>query len=244
VTLLVDALKLAFAAVADPDRAKGQRAYMKSEMPYHGIATPQMRAICRQIFKDYPLDSADAWEATVLELWRGAEHREERYAAIELLGYKPYRPFFTPERIHTLEELIASGAWWDYVDTIAINLVGHLLALHPEPIKPILQEWSIGEDIWLRRTAILSQLKFKDRTDAALLFEFIEPSIEDKEFFLRKAIGWALREYSKTEPDTVIEFIARNRGRLSRLSRREGLKVLRKQGVVSADDSRFQETSD
>lgn len=241
---LVQSLRRAFAAAADPERARAQQAYMKSAMAYHGIPTPDMRAICRQVFRDHPLDDAATWRDTVLELWRKARYREERYAALELLGFKAYRGYLTPAMVDTLEEFIITGAWWDYVDGIAANLVGRLLAAYPDQITPVLRRWSTSEDLWLRRSAILAQLK--GPTDPGLLFELIEPSLDDgqsrsrlpKEFFLRKAIGWALREYSKTNPDDVTGFVAANRERLSGLSKREGLRVLVEQGVIDPDAAR------
>jgi len=236
---LIGSLETAFAAAADPLRAAKQQAYMKSAMPYYGIIAPEIRKLCRAAFKDHPLDAASAWEATALELWRNAAHREDRYAALELIGFKPYRRYFTPSLVTTLEELIVSGPWWDYVDPIAINYVGHLLAHHGEQITPVLRTWSTHGDIWLRRSAILAQLKFKDRTDFTLLLELIEPSVEAREFFLRKAIGWALREYSKSNAEPVIDYVAANQDRLSGLTRREALRILIKQGALAADDPRF-----
>ena len=236
---LIEAIAREFEAAGDPDRAAGQQAYMKSELPYFGITTPQMRQICRDCFNAHPLDNADAWEGTILGLWREAGHREQRYAAIELLGFKPYRQYLTPDLVPTLKELIVSGAWWDYVDGIAVNRIGQLFADHPDIMRPILEDWSTGDDMWLRRTAILAQLKFKEATDTRLLFAFIEPSIGSREFFLRKAIGWALREYSKTDSETVIDYISSNKDRLSGLSKREGLKILMKKGLVSRTDDVF-----
>lgn len=244
---LIRTLKRSFAAAGDPKRAQAQQAYMKSAMPYYGIATAEMRAICRQAFRAHPLYGAESWRATVLALWRNARYREERYAALELLGDKAYRAYLTPAMIGTLEELIVSGAWWDHVDGIAANFLGTLLKDHPDEVAPVLRRWSTGDDLWLRRSAILAQLKLKDRTDPALLFELMEPSLSGgqhpsqlaREFFLRKAIGWALREYSKTDPAAVIEFVAENRDRLSGLSKREGLRVLVKQGLINAADARL-----
>ena len=236
---LIEALTNAFSMVADRERAIQQQAYMKSAMPYYGIAAPVLRNISRELFKGHPIDQAAVWEATILDLWRNARFREERYGAIELLSFKPYRQYFSPELMPLLEEFIVSGAWWDYVDNIAINMVGPLLRGFPRQLAPLLRDWSVDDDIWRRRTAILAQLKFKGDTDTDLLFAFIEPSISEKEFFLRKAIGWALREYSKTDPSTVIDYIDANSSRLSGLTKREGLKILIKQGVLKKDDVRF-----
>ena len=219
-------------AVADPTKAPQQQAYMKSEMPYLGVIAPTQRKVARVIFKAHPLPDSARWRDAVLDIWRKARYREERYCAMELAGYKPYRQWLTPQAMPMLEELIVTGAWWDYVDAIAINLVGPILADHPDELTQLLTRWATDDDLWRRRTAILAQLKFKARTDEALLFRAIESSMDAKAFFLRKAIGWALREYSKTHPDVVIAYVHEHRQRLSPLSKREGLKVLLKQGRV------------
>ena len=209
---------------ADPAKASQQRAYMKSEMPYYGVTVPHCRKIAKSVFKANPLPDADAWEASILGLWRKAKYREERYAAIELLLYKPYLKWIAPDRIALIEELVVTGAWWDYVDGIASYAMGNMLADHPKPTKPLLRAWAKDKDIWKRRTAILAQLGFKQATDEKLLFDVIAPSIGEPEFFLRKGIGWALREYSKTAPDAVIRYVEAHADSLSGLSKREALK--------------------
>jgi len=229
---LIRDLTAALEAVADPGRAPQQQAYMKSEMPYLGVAAPDLHRACRETFKKHVISDADVWQATAGQLWRKARFREYRYAAVELLGYRRYRPFYDPDLMDLLEEFIVTGAWWDHVDAIAINLVGALLAQHPRVLKPRLARWSKDQDIWRRRTSIIAQLKFKSATDTKLLIACIEPSVEESEFFLRKAIGWALREYSKTDPQLVIDYVTDNAHRLSGLSKREGLKVLLKQGLI------------
>lgn len=236
---LIDTLRTAFRAAADPERAAGQQAYMKSAMPYYGIRTPDLRRLCRGAFRRHPLETRAAWLATLEALWWRAEYREERYAALELLGDRRYRPHFDAALIETLAALISSGAWWDYVDQIAVNYVGALLKAHPLPIRPRLEAWSRADDIWLRRAAILAQLKFKTDTDWPLQQALMAPSLASREFFLRKGVGWALREYSKTAPERVIAYVREQAGVLSGLSKREGLKVLLKQGAVSRDDPVF-----
>ena len=131
-----------------------------------------------------------------------------------------------------IEEMIVTGAWWDHVDALAGNHMGLMLANDPDTIRPVLWEWATddmdrGGAMWRRRTAIICQLKFKDSTDLDLLFHAIEASIDSSEFFLRKAIGWALREYAKTDPDEVLAFVERHEEQLSGLSKREALKHLR-----------------
>ena len=210
------------------------QAYMKSEMPYLGVQTPALRALCRAVFAAHPLDNRDRWLDTVLALWRRAEYREERYAAITLAGHRAYRDFQTLEALPTYEEMVVDGAWWDYVDAIATRLAGGLLSRHPREMKRRMRGWARGADIWKRRTAILSQLSFKDATDVDLLHACIAPSIEHREFFLRKAIGWALREYAKTDPDGVAAYVRANARRMSALSKREALRNLVKAGRIDA----------
>ena len=213
----------ALAEAADPARAPQQQAYMKSAMPYFGVGVPHCRRIARAAFRAHPLPDAGAWEAAVLELWRKAARREERYAAVELLVYPRYAKWLEPARLPTVEEMVVTGAWWDYVDAIAGRGVGTMLAAHPGPVKAVLRAWAIDDNIWKRRTAILAQLKSKCETDTTLLADAIRPSIGESEFFLRKGIGWALREYSKTDPAWVLAFVKAH-PELSDLSRREALK--------------------
>ena len=213
--------------VADPERAPQQQAYMKSDLPFFGVLVPQCRRIAGSVFRKHVLPDAEAWEESILCLWREAAHREERYAAISLLHFKLYAPWLEPARIPLVEELVETGAWWDYVDAIASRAVGTMLATHPRSLRPLLRIWASDDNVWKRRTAILSQLRAKQATDTSLLADTILPSVGNSEFFLRKGIGWALREYSKTNPDWVIEFVDRN-PELSELSRREALKVLRR----------------
>lgn len=237
---LIGDLKMAFNEASDPARATGQQAYMKSMMPYYGIVMPELRRLCRSAFRARPLASNQEWRATAESLWRRAEFREERYAALELVGFRPYRQFFEPRLLELLDEFIITGAWWDYVDQIAASFVGALLAEHPQAIRPRLQAWSVDEDIWRRRSAIICQIKFKEQTDWPLLQSFILPSMAEKEFFLRKGIGWSLRAYSRTDPQAVLGFVREHRQTLSGLSKREGLKLLLKADEVTRDDVAFQ----
>lgn len=216
-------------AGGDPDRAEGQQRYMKSEIPFHGVRVPEVRRLTRAVIKDHPLPDARTWEDTVLCIWRSATHREQRYGAIELAYAPRYRQWLHPDRLGMVEEMIVTGAWWDYVDQLASKHMGHMLSAYPDRVRTILLSWAEDSDFWKRRTAILAQLRFKGDTDARLLFSVIEPSIDEKEFFLRKAIGWALREYSKTDPEAVSGYVASNRHRLSPLSKREALKVISRQ---------------
>lgn len=197
---------------------------MKSAMPYLGVQTPMLRKTIGPLYRSHPLETFPEWHATVLEFWRAARYREERYAAIELAGFPRYRPFRTLDAVPMYEEMIVSGAWWDYVDAIATRQLGEILRHYAAPMAALLRTWAVSENIWKRRSAILAQLGFKRETDLDLLFDCIRPSLGSPEFFLRKGIGWALRQYAKTDPDSVIRYVGKHDSRLSALSKREALR--------------------
>lgn len=219
-------VRIEFRKLADPKRAPQMQAYMKSAMPYLGIPTPLMRRTCKVLFRESIFESSAEWQALVLDLWRGACHREERYAAIELTGVRQARDFQTPDAIALYEEMIVTGAWWDFVDTLASNRIGPILRDFPRPMKKLMREWSTCDDMWKRRTSILCQLGAKQATDLKLLYDCIEPSIHKREFFLRKAIGWALRQYAWTDAEEVRRYVKERSDDLSPLSKREALKNL------------------
>jgi 3-methyladenine DNA glycosylase AlkD len=223
---LVQAARKALRDVADPAKAPIMQAYMKSAIPYLGIQATPLRKVAKAVFSAHKIESFPEWRDTVLELWRGARYREERYIAIELAGRSTYRKFRTMDALPIYEEMITTGAWWDYVDSIASHRLGELLRLHPAKMGRVLRKWAKSDDMWKRRSAILAQLGFKADTDLALLYDCIRPSIREKEFFLRKAIGWALRQFAKTDPKEVSRYVAEHEAQLSPLSRREALKNL------------------
>ena len=231
---LADALRAAFTARADPVRASGQQRYMKSAMPYHGLTMPEVRRVVRTTVAAHPLPDRASWLATVGMIWDDATHREQRYAAIGVLRHRCYRAWRTPDDalLALLRHLVTTGAWWDLVDELS-HVAGELLASDPETMTPVLRGWSREPDLWLRRIAIISQLGAKRSTDVALLTYAIEGSIDDPDFFARKAIGWALREYSKTDETWVRDYVATNANRLSPLSQREALKWLERHARLS-----------
>jgi 3-methyladenine DNA glycosylase AlkD len=224
---LLAVLRRELAAAGTPERAAGARAYMKSAMPFHGVDTETLRAICKAAFAAYPVSGAATWRRDVLAIWRGAKFREERYAAIGLTGDRRARAFQTMASLPMYEEMIVTGAWWDYVDTLASKRLGEILRNEPAPMRKAMRAWSRGEDMWKRRSAILCQISFKKDTDLDFLFACIEPSLDSKEFFLRKAIGWALRSYAWTDEKPIVRYVESNRSRLSGLSVREALKNVR-----------------
>lgn len=221
--------------LADPERAVQQQAYMKSTMPYAGVGAPELRKLCRDAFKAQPPPDAEAWHEAVADLWRTAEVREMRHAAIELLNVPRFKKaWLAPDAVPLIREMVETGAWWDYVDTLASNVMGDLLRRFPEQITPLLYAWAEDEHLWVRRTAILAQLKFHEATDEALLVHAIEGSLHDSDFFARKAIGWALRQHSRTNPKMVIDYVNEHRDVLSPLSKREAFKLLLKDGTVDS----------
>lgn len=222
--MLLDRVRTALADAADASRAPAMQRYMKSAMPFHGVPMPSVRKVCRMLFADVPLASSAQWQVQVLALWRGAGFREERYAALQLAGHPRAERFQTLSAMQVYEEIIVSGAWWDYVDEVAAHRVGPILQREPARMRRKMLAWSRSADLWKRRTAILCQLGFKRKTDPDLLYACIEPSMGSPEFFLQKAIGWALRQYARTDPVEVRRYVRTNADRLSALSRREALK--------------------
>jgi 3-methyladenine DNA glycosylase AlkD len=221
---LVAAVRERLALAGDPSKAPAMAAYMKSAMPFRGVNAPAQRVIFRELFAAHPLATFEAWRAAVLTLWRGAAFREERYAAVELTGYRAYRAHQTLEALPMYEEMIVTGAWWDVVDAIAAHRIGPLLAKYPREMTRTLRAYSVDRDLWKRRTAIIAQIARKKDTDLALLFACIEPNLDDRDFFIRKAIGWALRSYAWVDEKPIVAWVAEHEARLSGLSKREALK--------------------
>ena len=234
---LIAALRAAFAAHADAAQAAPMQAYMKSALPFYGVAAPLRRRLTADAVKAHPSQDTAALVRTMRALWRGARFREERYAAVELPRLGRVHPkLVNLELLPLVQEMITTGAWWDLVDDISGNVLARLLERHPAEVKPLLRRWAKGDDLWLRRAAMLVHRSIDAETfDAALLYETILPSIGDgkfaSEFFIRKGIGWALRERSYAAPDEVRAFCREYAAQLSPLTRREGLKVIDKRSA-------------
>ena len=197
---------------------------MKSAMPFYGVPAPTQKRLWREVFAAYPLKTSAQWQRVVLDLWRRASFREERYAAVGLASDRRYLSYRTPAVIPMLEEMIVTGAWWDYVDALAGHPLGDVLVSDPPRVSRVMRRWAKDADMWKRRSAILCQLRRKGETDLELLYDCIEPNLADRAFFIRKAIGWALRQYAWTDPREVKRFVKANRRRLSPLSVREATK--------------------
>ena len=227
----VGAVRAGLAEVGDPERAAQQRAYMKSDLPYVGLGSPELERLLRPLLAEHRFVDRGSWEAAVLELWEDATHREEWYAAIALLRHRAYREWLDPDLLPLLEELVRTGAWWDVVDEIAGHLVGRVLLDHRDVVTPVMDVWAVDPDsLWVRRTAMLSQLRHREDTDVDLLARVLVANLDDtahgKDFFIRRALGWALRQHARTDPEWVLTFVGTHADRLSGLSRREALKHL------------------
>jgi 3-methyladenine DNA glycosylase AlkD len=218
--VVIDVIREGLATLADPAKAPAMQAYMKSSMPFYGVQKPVRAKLATSVFAEHPLDGFDAWERTIQTLWRGATFREERYMALALLQDRRYAAYRTMEALPLYEELIVTGAWWDYVDEVSCGPLGELL---PEA-APALRAWSIDAVMWKRRASIIAQVRRKRETDFALLTDCIEPNRADSEFFIRKAIGWGLRAFAWVDPEAVVVYCDTHE--LSPLSRREALKNL------------------
>jgi len=230
---LIEAVRAGLAAAADPAKAAPMQAYMKSVMPFYGVPSPEQARVYRAVWAAHPLPDFEAWRDTLRVLWREATHREERYAALDLAGRRAYASYVGLPALPLLEEFVVTGAWWDLVDETAM-LVGEVLRREPEAMTREMRAWTRDSDRWKRRVSIICQLRFKADTDLDLLYECIEANVDDRDFFIRKAIGWALRQYAWTDPAEVTRYVRAHAGRLSPLSKREALKNVLKSGAITA----------
>jgi 3-methyladenine DNA glycosylase AlkD len=211
----------ALTAAADPSKREGMQAYMKTDMPFHGVQKPARTEILRDMVRRFPPSDREEYEELVLGLW-DLPHREEKYLALGVARH--FEEFVTPAALAVYRRLIVEGAWWDLVDEVATHLICDLVVGYPDEVWPTVDTWIQDDDMWLRRTAIICQVGAKENTDAARLFRFCEARAFETEFFIRKAIGWALRQHARVDPDAVARFVIENRAQLSGLSYREATK--------------------
>lgn len=197
--------------------------YMRNQFPYLGIKTPARKKLLKDFFQASTILQKPLQHEFVLALWE-KEEREYQYAALFYL--EKIKKKLEISSIELLETLVTTKSWWDTVDTIAPKLVGHIAIRNPEVITSKMDHWAISNNIWLRRSALLFQLKYKEQTNEELLLQYIKQNAAEQEFFIRKAIGWALREYSKTNPQYVKKIM--ETVPLSSLSIREGSKYIKK----------------
>ncbi|HYD61424.1 MAG TPA: DNA alkylation repair protein [Noviherbaspirillum sp.] len=209
---------------ADPAKATQMATYMKTDMPFYGVQRPDREPMLRAMHAHFVPHSFTEYESGIASLWQ-LPHREEKYAAIEFA--MRHRRHITPEALPLYERLVREGAWWDLVDPVAASLVGRLLLQHRDRVDTVMDAWIEDDDMWGRRAALLAHLKHKGQTDERRLFAQCLSLAGEKEFFIRKAIGWVLREYAKTAPEAVDAFLRAHSSVLSPLSVREASKHLR-----------------
>lgn len=219
---LINELEQAYLLNADEFHAKRKTAYMRNLFPFFGLLTPLRKNLQKPLFKTYPIRDERQLKVIVNHLWE-KDQREFQYAALDLAT--SFRKLASPHTLELYESMIRKKSWWDSVDDIAANLVGSLISNHPQLIE-VMDRWIQDENLWIRRTALIFQLKWKKQTDARRLFSYCSQLMHERDFFIRKAIGWALRQYSKTDPVAVKKFIQNNQLKLSPLSIKEGSKYV------------------
>ncbi len=206
---------------ANSEKAAWSKAYMLNQFSFFGLQAPERRALCREHYREHPITVLSELEQIVRASFEMPE-REYQYFGVELFSF--HRKLWNPSSIALLEHCLVTKSWWDSVDHIAIEWLGPYFTLFPEKIKPVTGKWNRSANIWLQRSSIMFQKAYKKNTDTALLAAYILRCRDSKEFFIRKAIGWALREYAKTDPAWVQAFVKKHA--LSPLSAREALKGL------------------
>ena len=215
-------LRKLFENEKNEEQAVAMARYMKNQFPFYGIKTPERRKCMSTFFRETGILALPLSHEFCLKLWDMPE-REWQNAALDYLAN--YIGKLEVKDLPLLKTLITTKSWWDTVDMIASKLVGDLVLRNPDLIDTTMNDWVIHNNIWLRRTAILFQLTYKGQTNEKFLYEYIKKNADSKEFFIQKAIGWALREYSKINPDSVALFIKTTE--LAPLSRREGSKYIK-----------------
>jgi len=212
-------LKALFEQNADPTQAGPMKKYMRDQFEYLGIKSPQFKVLLKQFLSEHGLPAVNDLDQIVRELWSLPE-REFQYLGVSLMSRLENQ--LLPKSTKTIEYTITQKSWWDTVDSIAGGTVGIHFRRFPEVCGKYLAKWRKSDNFWLRRTTILFQLNYKKETDFELLCDIIRENLGSKEFFINKAIGWALRQYARSDPKAVKKFVKATP--LHPLSRREAMK--------------------
>ncbi len=223
----VATLRYLLEANADSSNAVLMNKYMRNKFIFFGIKSPKRKELFRLFIKEYGWPQIEEMEPVCMELYSQNE-REFHYFAMEMAERNIKK--FNTGADKLFEYMIVTNAWWDSVDFIAANILGRFFRIYPETIRIVTKEWMDSGNIWLQRSCILFQLKYKKNTDTDLLYSFIEKLKDSNEFFIQKAIGWILREHSKVNPDEVYRFTERTR--LKPLSRREAVRIMKKKNFI------------
>jgi 3-methyladenine DNA glycosylase AlkD len=196
---------------------------MRHQFRFFGVNKTKRDAIQKLLFKAHPIKTREELHAITTELWR-LETREYLYTAMDLL--QRHKKLWHHDTLELFKHCMLTAPWWDTLDDLAANCVGPLVTQFSELVE-VMDQWIINKHMWLRRAALLYQLRYKTNTDAEKLFAYCRATMHEKEFFIRKAIGWVLREYAKTNPKAVVAFVKAHETTLSSLSKREALKHIK-----------------
>lgn len=223
VAAYVAAVENGFNKHANAQVAAGAKAYMRDQFEYFGMTTPRRRLVQQKFHSDFPLPPFQAVPQIVKQLWKKPK-RELHYFAQEL--YEKYKKLFTASDVPNFEYMITHNSWWDTVDFISPKLIAALHLKHPELQEGNCARWMKSQHLWLMRAAIIHQNLYKTKTNEKLLFKLILQCADHEDFFIRKGIGWSLRQYARTNPQAVKKFVLANKTKLSPLSVKEGMKHL------------------
>lgn len=204
----------------DPKKATGAKAYLLNQFEFFGIQTPLRRSLSKNFYKTHPIKTHQDLSRLIKECYSQPQ-RELHYFAIELLGYN--HKLWNKTTLPLIEWMITHNSWWDSVDSTNSNVISKFFLKYPQHIEAYTLKWNHANNKWLKRMSILFQLTYKSKTNTTLLAKYIEHCIHEEDFFIRKAIGWALRAYAYTDPKWVITFVKAH-PYLSTLSKREALK--------------------
>jgi len=220
-------LALAFEKNADPVKAAGYKAYMRNKSKFYGLPSPLRRQLLKEFVSKAGYPPYEQLEEMVHYAWEQPQ-REWQYITMEIVEKSVKKA--DQSLIDLAEWMIANKSWWDSVDYVAPNIAGILFIKYPEIRTQYIEKWMQSGNFWLQRSCLLHQLRYNKTTDRALLFDLCERLAGHPDFFIRKAIGWSLRQYSKSFPEAVIDFV--NTLDLSNLSRKEALKIINKKQTL------------
>ena len=213
-------IKKIYAANADASIAKGAKAYLLNQFEFFGIKTPLRRKICKDFYKTTPIKDHNELSRLIKECFAEPQ-RELHYFAIELLGH--HHKIWSKKTIPLIEWIVTHQSWWDSVDSLNSFVISKFFIQFPDEIESTTSKWNQSSNKWLQRMSLLFQLTYKKKTNTTLLAKYIEHCELEEDFFIRKAIGWALRAYAYTDAKWVIQFV-KTHPQLSNLSKREALK--------------------
>jgi len=222
ITEFLSSLEAEYRSIGHPSIAASQSAYMRNQFIFFGIKSSDRRQVEKPFLVKAFLPPIEELEMYIKALW---EKPERDFQLFALDFSVKYMKRFRENDIGILEFMVVNKSWWDTVDAIAYKLMGSYFKLYPQRREKYVKKWLSSDNIWLQRSALLFQLKYKEKMDTRLLTIGIESLLGSKEFFINKAIGWVLREYSRTNPDWVIEFVEHHS--LANLSKKEALRLIK-----------------